>query len=244
MKNEISLRDEMKFIRIGMVAVIFQIVFMIIGMVITSIYGTAPTTVIGYLEMFHSNKLVGLLRNDFTVLMLLSMYLFSFIAAFIMLRKHNFTVAFYSVLFTVIAVLLSIASHSGFSLMYLSEQYYTVTDAVQKQMILGAGEAMIAHNMWNTTSAFFSGVLLQGSGVMMCLAMIKSSKFSRITIISGILSNGFDLINHMIHFELPEIAKILLYIAGPFYIVWYIWFVKDLFLYSQNIKNELNIEKI
>ncbi len=85
--------------------------------------------------------------------------------------------------------------------------------------------------------------MLQGSGVMISLAMIGSGKFRKLTIVSGILGNGIDLIQHVIHPVLPNAAEIILMFAGPFYLIWYVTLGMDFYRYSRSLKLDLGQSK-
>jgi hypothetical protein len=83
--------------------------------------------------------------------------------------------------------------------------------------------------MWHSSAGAMAGILLQGSGVLMSAIMLRSKSFSRVTGYSGLIANGLDLTQHLIHFALPPFAAVILWIAGPFYIVWYAMLGRDFF---------------
>lgn len=197
---------------------------------VTAIYtGPRPANAAEAFEAFRRGALYGLMKDELLLVVMLSLYLINFSALYFILREHRFTLAFFGAFFSFIAVILSMATHSGFSLMHLARIYDSASDEALKNRLLAAGEAVIAGNLWNGTSSYFSGFLLQGGGVLICLAMVGSGKFSPVTIVTGILSNGLDLIQHAIHLAVPAPAEIILRIAGLFYLVWYIALAIDLF---------------
>jgi uncharacterized membrane protein YedE/YeeE len=102
-----------------------------------------------------------------------------------------------------------------------------ITDA-QRAQLLAAGEAVLAADMWHSSGGFAAGILLQGSGVLISLVMLKSRNFSKITAWTGLLGNGFDLVQHLLHLFAPAIAGVILMIAGPFYLVWFPMLARDL----------------
>jgi hypothetical protein len=73
------------------------------------------------------------------------------------------------------------------------------------------------------------GILLQGSGVMISLIMLRSQDFHKVTAIAGLVGNGLDLIQHVIHPFTPSVASIIQQVMGLFYFVWYPMLAWDLF---------------
>lgn len=229
-KIEISVSNKniTSFFKTGGYAAILQLLILLIAIVVIGIYGLRPESALDNFEMFKDSKLIGLLRDDFLSLILIILYLFTFPALFVALMKHQFTLSFYATLLTIIGVILCTASHSGFSLMYLTDLYWNSTDVNTKLQFLAAGESIIAGNMWNTTASFFSGIFLQGSGVLISIAMIGSGKFSKYVIISGLIANGLDLLQHVMHVFTNNVPEIILWLAGPFYILWFLMLGIDL----------------
>lgn len=215
-------------IQTSLAAVILQLIVLLAGIFITILLGVKPDSAIGYYELMGENPLTGLLVDDSFSLLLIVLYLFSFPGLFFLCRKKHFTLAFFATLLTFVAVVLAINAHSGFSMYHLSKSYGLATSEVTKLQLLTAGEAVIAKNMWFSSAGFFSGVFLQGAGVLLSFAMLGTGYFRKLTILAGILANGLDLINHLIHYSLPDLANIFLYIAGPIYVMWYVMLILDL----------------
>lgn len=216
-------------VKISGIAVILQLLSIIVGVVVTVGFASIPNSAIEYYQLMQESRLMGLLADDFFSLILVVLYLFTFTGLFFVVARNNFSLALLSTLFTFTAVILVITSHSGFSLIHLSDQYWANADEMVRSQLLAAGEAIISQNIWNSTAGFFSGILLQGGGVLISIAMVGSKSFGKITIYSGILANGLDLVQHLIHYSSPSMAEMILYLAGPFYIIWYIMLARDLF---------------
>jgi hypothetical protein len=113
-------------------------------------------------------------------------------------------------------------------MLHLSDQYAAATTAAQRSQLLAAGEAIIASDMWNSSGGFMAGILLQGAGVLISVVMLRSQDFSRVTAYAGLLGNGFDLAQHILHPFAPSVSATLLMIAGPFYLVWFPMLARDL----------------
>jgi hypothetical protein len=223
-----DLKEKRGLIQTSLAAVIAQLAVLLVGILVTMLLGAKPDTALGYYQIMGSNPVAGLLIDDSFSLLLIVLYLFSFTGLFFLCREKHFSLAFFATLLTFTAVILAVSTHSGFSLLHLSEKYSLAIDETTKTQLLAAGEAVIAQNMWFSSAGFFSGVFLQGAGVIMSLAMLGNDNFRKLTIIAGIIANGLDLINHLIHYSLPELASIFLYIAGPFYLIWYVMLIFDL----------------
>lgn len=217
-------------------AVILQLIVLLAGIIITILLGVKPDSALGYYELMGENPLTGLLLDDSFSLLLIVLYLFSFTGLFFLCREKHFTLAFFATLLTFVAVIAAVNAHSGFSLLHLSEKYWLAPDETTKTQLLAAGEAVISQNMWFSSAGFFSGIFLQGAGVLMSFAMFGTGNFRRLTIISGVTANGLDLINHLIHYSFPGAASIFLYIAGPFYLIWYLMLSMDLFRIAKQMK--------
>jgi len=112
--------------------------------IVVSTLGLKPTSAHEYFTLLESNRIVGLLRDDFLSLIIISLYLVTFFALYGAMRRVNGVYAALATVLTFAAVICSFASHSGFSMLHLSEQYAAaLTDAVRSQL-LAAGEAIIA----------------------------------------------------------------------------------------------------
>jgi len=215
-------------VKVSGIAVLLQLLLVIVGIVIAIGLGPRPDSALEAYEIMRDSTIIGLLRDDFYNIILIVLYLFSFTGLFFVVVKNNFSLSLFATLLTFTAVILCITNHSGFSLMHLSEKYWATTDEMARVQLVAAGESILAQNMWNSSAAFFSGIFLQGGGVLMSLAMLGDKNFSKITIVSGILANGPDLLQHLIHYFAPSVAEIILYIAGPFYVIWFIMLSRDL----------------
>jgi hypothetical protein len=224
-----DLRNKIGLLRTSFFAVILQLVVIIINIVVIVVFGEKPDSALAYFESFFNNALVTFLRDDLFSILLIVLYLFSFSGLFFLLKNHHFSLAFFATLLTFCAVILSMNAYSGFSMMHLSNNYWAATDESVRLQIIAAGEAVIAKNNWNSSAGFFAGTFLQGAGVLMSIAMIGNSNFRKITLAAGIISNGLDLINHFLHYGYPDAANLLISIAGPIYIVWYLMIAIDLY---------------
>ena len=228
--------------RIGEVTALMQLVGILIIIIVSSTLGLKPTSAHEYFTLLQSDRIVELLRDDFLSLIIISLYLVTFFALYGALRRFNGVYSTFATVLTFAAVICCFASHSGFSMVHLSDQYAVASTEAQRSQLLAAGGAIISSDMWNSTAGFMAGILLQGAGVLISVVMLRSKIFSKITAYAGILANGFDLAQHLIHPFVPSIASILLMIAGPFYLLWFPFLGRDHFKLGR-LEKKITVEK-
>jgi len=216
--------------KVGAIAVLIQLATILLLLITSFALGLEPrpTTVAEFYAMYNESKLTGMLRDDFTSLILIAMYLGSAPALFFALRAQNFTVAFISTIMMLSGTVGAFAVHAGFSMMHLSDLYAAAATEAHRAQLLAAGEAVLASDMWNSTAGYMGGILLQGPGVVLSLLMLRNKDFSKVTAISGLLGNGLDLIQHLFHPFAPEISGLIQPVMGIFYLVWFPALARDL----------------
>ena len=214
---------------IGGVSAILQLVSILSYSVLLAALGPKPANAAEYFDVYQSSPSEAFLRGDFLLLVLIGLYLGTFPALYAALRRVSPVYTALATLFTIMAVAGTFATESSFSLLHLGEQYVSTVDEAMRAHLLSAGEAVIASDMWNSTAAYMGGILLQGSGVMTSVIMLRSKDFSKVTAYSGLLGNGFDLIQHVLHIFLPSVSGFITIFMGVFYFVWYPMLARDLF---------------
>jgi hypothetical protein len=212
----------------GGIAALLQLASIIAFTVLMTTLGPKPTSAEEYFTIQQSSRLASVLRGDFLLLILIGLYLLTFSALYAALRQVNPIFTALATLFTFIAVTLTFANEPTFSLLYLGDQYAGATTEAQRAQFLAAGEAVIASDMWNSSGAYMSGILLQGAGVIISVIMLGSKDFSKVTAWSGLLGNGLDLAQHILHPLAPSVSATISMIMGPFYLVWFTMLGRDL----------------
>ena len=214
---------------VGAIAILIQLSTILLLLIASFALGLGPrpTTVQGFYTMYGESKLIGMLHDDFASLILIAMYLGSAPALFFALRKQNFTVTLLSAIMLLTGAVGAFSVHAGFSMMHLSDLYAAAATEAQRAQLLAAGEAVLASDMWNSTAGYLGGILLQGPGVILSILMLRNKDFSKVTAISGLLGNGLDLIQHLLHPFIPEIAGLIQPIMGIFYLVWFPLLARD-----------------
>jgi hypothetical protein len=213
---------------IGGVAALVQLAAILAYTIAMAVLGPKPDGIEGYLAIQQANPLASVLRGDFLFLFLIGGYLGTFPALYVALRSVSPVYAMFATLLTLIAVTICLASESTFALLHLGNQYAAAGGA-QRAQLLAAGEAVIASDMWNSSGAYVSGILLQGGGVIISLVMLRSRDFSRVTAVAGLLGNALDLAQHVLHPFAPSLSAAIMMLMGPFYLVWFPMLARDLF---------------
>ncbi|NDJ53812.1 MAG: hypothetical protein GYB68_12125 [Chloroflexi bacterium] len=235
-QDQASLRQ--RLIQIGGVSAWAQLGWLVVVIIVGLTLGPWPETVEGYFSMYAETPLLGLLRDDVTSLVLILLYIGLMPGIALALWQENPLIILFTTLFTGIAVITSLATQSSFALLHLAERYELAATAAEQARLLAAGEAVLASNMWNSTSGFFNGILLQGSGVLLSYLMLRSKKFGTLTGAAGLIANGFDLLQHLLHLFAPAAAGIIITVAGPFYLLWYLLMGRDLLRHARKMDQE------
>jgi hypothetical protein len=217
---------------IGGIAALFQIVTVLSMSVVQGFIGTKPASAENYFMIYQNSPLEAFLRGDIWIVILISLYLGTFPALYIVLRKRAPVISLMATLMTLMVVAGVIATDSTFSLLHLGQEYVIATQNERIQLI-AAAEAVIASDLWNSTAGYFGGIFLQGAGVLISAVMLKSKNFSKVTAWSGLIGNGLDFIQHVLHYVYPPIMGIVAPIMGIFYFVWYPMLARDFFLLAR-----------
>jgi len=214
---------------IGGIAALIQLTAILSYTVVMGVLGPKPASVEEYFAAFQSTPLAAMFRGDFLLLFLIGGYFGTFPALYLSLRKISPAAAMFATLFTFVAVTVCFATESTFALRHLAGQYAAAATDLQRSQLLAAGEAVIAADMWNSSGAYVSGLLMQGGGVIISLAMLRSKEFSKATAIAGLLGNALDLTQHLLHPFAPSISAPIQMLMGPFYLVWFPMLARDFF---------------
>lgn len=184
--------------------------------------GPLPTSAAEFFVIQQTSPMAALLRGDFVLMaFLLGAYLGTFPALWWNLRRISPLAATFAALFTVIAVTLSFSGESTFTLLHLGNLYHAAGSEALRAQFLAAGEAVLAAGWWYSSGSYMNGILLQGSGVIISLVMLRTRDFSKVTAISGLLGNALDLVQHLLHPFAPIISTPIQMFMGIFYFVWF-----------------------
>jgi hypothetical protein len=227
-----------KLCRAGGVAAFIQLTCVLVTIVIGTMAGAEPSTAEEYFTVLQNDGAMGLLRLDFTTLLLICLFAitpFGILAAF---RRSNPAYAALATGLIYIGIILALANHSAFSMIRLSDLHETATSAAHREQLLAAGEAVIATDMWNTTAGFLAGIFMQGGFMFISIVMLRSKEFGKGTAVTGLLANGLDWIHVFVMLSAPAVGIALLYIAGVFYLAWFPLLGRDLLKLGRDVSNK------
>lgn len=221
-------REMKNLYRIAGTAALLQLAAILGYTVITAVLGAKPASAEAYFALYRESPAAAVLRGDLLLLILIGLYLGTFPALYVALRRESPVYAALATLFTMLAVAGTFATESTFSLHHLGSQFVTASEA-QRLQLIAAAEAVIASDMWNSSAGYMGGILLQGSGVMISVIMLRRKDFSKVTAYAGLLGNGIDLVQHSLHPFAPSISAPIQVFMGIFYLVWFPMLARDFF---------------
>jgi len=206
---------------LGGTACFVLLIYSLTTLLIMSLIGGPPETVEQTFSILRENKIYGLLRLDILTVFLMPLYYLLFFSLFAALKNTDHAMSTISMIFAFAGLTLFLATPSVFSYLYLSNRFEISTSDLQKNQLLAAGESILASDMWHGTGARIGGLLLQTGALLISLVMLRSKVFSKSTAITGIATHGLDLAHIFVGFFSPALGNIIMFIAGPLYLIWF-----------------------
>ena len=220
---------------IGGAAALVQLTGIVVSAVIIATFGDPPQTALDYFAIHARSVTEMFLRSDFvTVFFFIVPYLATFPAIWIALRDESPALTAACVVAALIVVTLSLAGDPSFSLHSLATQYAAAADPEIRAAAVAAATAQLSGGMWQSTAAFASGILLQGSGMALSLVMLKSRSFHKLTAWSGLAANAMDLLQHVAGPFIESLPMIVVGAMGIFYTIWFLMLAVDLLGLARN----------
>ena len=183
--------------------------YSIFTMVILVVIGGQPETIEDVYSLLEGNRIIGLLRLDILTILFLPLYYVIFFAVFGTLKDtHKPSIHFWSVI-TFVGITLVLATPSAYSLIALSDNYASSSDATVKNNLIAAGEALRAADLWHNTGAIFGGILVQTSTLAISFIMLKSNLYGKVIGIIGITTHGLDLLHILFNFSVQRLEPFL-----------------------------------
>jgi hypothetical protein len=224
--------------RLGGVAALIQLACVLMTIIVAFTVGVEPDTADEYFTALRNDRLVGLLRLDFSTLILISLVPLTAFGIYAALRRSYRAYAAFATALIFVGTILALANHSAFSMIHLSDQYAVATTATQRAQLLAAGEAIIASDMWHSTAGFLAGIFMQGGFILISVVMLQGKEFSKGTAYTGLLANGLDFVHVFVGLLAPSIATTLLSISGLFYLAWFPLLGRDLLKIGRSAAKE------
>jgi len=203
------------------------------GLGIFEVPAAAPTTSLGWFELFKADPLVGLLLFDLVDLINYALVGLIFLALYGALRKANRITVGIALALGVVGITVYFASNQTFAMHHLSQLYAKATTEAQQLYYLSAGGALLAiHNpgsMYQGTGMHTSLFLVLLAGLIFSIVMHRGRVFSRAAAWTGIIANSLTFLSFLFIPLLPELAWIPPTTAAPFRLVWYFLIALKLF---------------
>ncbi|MFZ5353421.1 MAG: DUF4386 family protein [Bacillota bacterium] len=202
----------------------------------------SPETVKEWFELLQSNRLLGLTNlNIFDLVnyLLVGVMLVALYALLRSVNKVNMTVAAVS---GIVGITVFFATNTAFSMLTLSNQYSAASTEAQKDLLLAAGQAMLALITFSTGS-LISLLLVAAACLLISFTMLKSGIFSKAAAYIGVLASILDLTYCIAFSFVPAdysglLAVCFIPAAGLFWMIWHIMIGWKLFRIGRSIGKE------
>ena len=215
--------------KIGGIVTLILLCYSLVTMILLIIIGGQPESAQAGFDMLAQNRLTGLLRLDLLTILIMPLYYLLFLGFFTALKKTQPVIAAVAAILGCAGVTLVLATPSALSWLALSDKFAVASNEAQKTLLLAAGEAILASDMWHGSGAFMGGLLTQTGTLLVSVAMLRSSAFSKLTAWVGIVTHGLDLLHILVGFVFPAGSVVLMMVAGPLYLVWFPLLARDFF---------------
>lgn len=205
----------------GGVAALLLMVCSIVTMIAFVTTGGPPATAQEAFALLQTNRALGFLRLDALTLISMPAYYVLFAGMYVALWGANRVHTTIAAALAFIGVTLFLTTPSVLSMAYLSDQYSAATSEARKALLLGAGEAILASDMWHSTGPFIGGILLQSGALWISAVMLRGKVFSKATAYIGLMTYALDLAHMLAGILVPRAGFILMAVAGPLYLIWF-----------------------
>ena len=220
--------------RVGGTVAFVLIVYCLATMAQLMILGGQPSSAAAAFDLLQRNRIVGLLRLDLPTVLALPLYYPLFLALSIAMWRVDGVKAILSALLVFAGVTLALATPTGLSMVPLSEKYASATTDAARSQFLAAGEAILASDIWHGAGALVGGMLTQLGAALICIPMLKSAAFSRLSGWLGLVMHGLDLAHIVFALIVPAVGTALIAVAGPMYPVWFFLVGRSLWRIARN----------
>jgi len=204
----------------GGIAAFVLIAYSLATMVQMVILGGEPKTSAEAFSLLEEHRLVGLLRLDLPTALFLPLYYLLFLGLYAALRRVSRDSALLSTGLVFAGLTAVLATPGPLSMLALSERYAAATTDGVRAQLLGAGEAVMAGDMWHGTGAILGGALIECGAVLICCVMLRGGAFSKATAWLGIVMHTLDLGHLVGGLFVPTLGLVLMATAGPLYPIW------------------------
>jgi hypothetical protein len=172
--------------RISGIAALFMIGVML-AQIVVFIISPPPTTVIGFFDLFQSNKFLGLLDLDLLMLIDYALMGVIFLGLYVALKRISPSWMAIGAVMGLMAVVIYFASNTCFNMLLLSNHYAAATTDAERTALLGAGQATLA--TYQGTAFNVQYVLGSIAPIIISAVMLRGGPFGRVAGYAGIVAN-------------------------------------------------------
>jgi len=223
---------------VGGGAAISTILVGLVEIMITFLPGgnTSADTVFDWFLLFQQNPFMGLRNLGLLNIFFNAFGILTFFSLFAALRRTNQALAALAMIISFIGIAVFFATNRAFAMLAVSNQYTLATTEVQRSILAGAGQALLAVGQSHTPGTFIAFFLSETAGILMSICMLGSKVFSKTNAIVGILGFGMLLIFEIsasFAFSLQSQVMVLAMMGGLLSLFWDILIAKKLFQLSK-----------
>ena len=172
--------------------------------------------VLEWFDLFQENAFIGLVSFDLVILLEEILLIPIVLALYVVLRRSGESVVLIAAGMWFVSIALFVGANTGFEMLALSDGYAEAGSAAERASYVAAGQAMLSAYMEQGSSFVVGYVLASLAGILVGVAMLRSSVFPRVAAWSAIAANvlGFGLF-------LSGIGVLLSIVSVVILIAWY-----------------------
>lgn len=172
--------------------------------------------VVEWFELFQESPFIGLVSFDLVILIEEILLIPIVFGLYVLLRRSSESLALMAAGAWFVSIALFVGANTGFEMLALSNGYAEAASASERVTYLAAGQAMLSAYMEQGSSFVVGYVLASLAGILIGVAMLRSTTFPRLAAWAAIAANvlGFGLF-------LPGIGVLLSIVSVFILIAWY-----------------------
>lgn len=172
--------------------------------------------VVEWFELFQASALIGLVSFDLIILLEEMLLIPLVLALYVLLRRTSASLALMAAGAWFVSIALFVGANTGFEMLALASGYAEAASEAERATYLAAGQAMLTAYMEQGSSFVVGYVLASLAGILIGVAMLRSTTFPRLAAWAAIAANvlGFGLF-------LPGIGVLLSIVSVFILIAWY-----------------------
>jgi hypothetical protein len=191
-----------------------------------------PSSAMDWYTLLENNVFVGLILLNVVDVINYCLVGLMFLALCRALRRVSKGAVVVATVCVVVGIGVYFASNQSLALLSLSRHYAEAATDAQREMLLAAGEALLAIHSQGT-GVHLSFLLVVLAGLILSVIMLRSSVFGKAAAITGIVANGLRVC-HLLALVLAPSIWFLVPISAPFRVTWYVMIALGLFRLSSD----------